>query len=187
MVGSIFTTENIHFAQLTEKEIGELDHIIIFGDPSKATGYDYFALTLTGISKEGKMILIDSFSENKLHKKLIADQIKAWQKQYNIERTFIETNGEIGKGFYNDCINNEISVSGWYSRNNKFERIMANYETITDKVLVQDNLNNRNFLSKFINLNKMLKKENIHDDNIDCLNNSIIAYKSLYRILGGNG
>lgn len=186
LVGSIFTTENLHFTQLTEKEISELEHLIIFGDPSKATGYDYFAITLTGITKDGKMILIDSFSENKLHKKLIADQIKAWQKKYNIERTFIETNGEIGKGFYNDCINNEISVSGWYSRNNKFERIMANYETIADKVLIQDNANNRNFAKQIYLFKQDGEKENIHDDNIDCLNNAIIAYKSLYRILGGN-
>ena len=186
LVGNIFTTENIHFTQLTEKEIKELEHIIIFGDPSKATGFDYFALTLTGITKDGNMILIDSFSENKLHKKLIADQIKAWQKQYDVERTFIETNGEIGKGFYNDCINSEISVSGWYSRNNKFERIMANYETITEKVLIQENANNRNFVKQVYQFKQDAEKENIHDDNIDCLNNNIIAYKSMYRLLGGN-
>jgi hypothetical protein len=143
-------------------------------------------MTLTGINKDSNMVLIDSFSENKLHKKLIADQIKVWQKQYDIERTFIETNGEIGKGFYNDCINNEISVSGWYSRNNKFERIMANYETITDKVLIQDNINNRNFAKQIYLFKQDGEKEGVHDDNIDCLNNAIIAYKSLYRILGGN-
>ena len=186
LVGSIFTTENIHFTQLTEKEIKELEHIIIFGDPSKATGFDYFALTLTGINKDGNMILIDSFSENKLHRKLIADQIKTWQKQYEVERTFIETNGEIGKGFYNDCINSEIPVSGWYSRNNKFERIMANYETITEKVLIQENANNRNFVKQVYQFKQDAEKENIHDDNIDCLNNNIITYKSMYRLLGGN-
>jgi len=186
LVGSIFTTENIHFAQLSEKEISELEHLIIFGDPSKATGHDYFALTLTGIDQNGKMILIDSFSANKLHRKLIADQVKAWQKQYDIERTFIETNGEIGKGFYNDCINNEIPVNGWYSRNNKFERIMANYETIDDKVLIQDNSNNRKFAKQIYQFRQDAEKKNIHDDNIDCLNNAIIAYKSIYRLLGGN-
>lgn len=186
LVGSIFTTENIHFAQLSEKEISELEHLIIFGDPSKATGYDYFALTLTGIYQNGKMILIDSFSANKLHRKLIADQIKTWQKQYDIERTFIETNGEIGKGFYNDCINNEIPVNGWYSRNNKFERIMANYETIDNKVLIQDNSNNRKFAKQIYQFRQDGEKKNIHDDNIDCLNNAIIAYKSIYRLLGGN-
>ena len=132
------------------------------------------------------MILIDSFSENKLHKKLIADQIKAWQKQHDVERTFIETNGEIGKSFYNDCINSEIAVSGWYSRNNKFERIMANYETITNKVLINDNANNRNFVKQVYQFKQDAEKENIHDDNIDCLNNSIIAYKSAYRILASN-
>ena len=184
MVGSIFTTENIHFTQLTEKEISELEHIIIFADPSKATGYDYFSLVLTGIDKNGDMILIDSFSENNIHRKLIADQIRAWQKKYDVERTFIETNGEIGKSFYNDCINSGISVSGWYSRNNKFERIMANYETITEQVLINDNTNNRNFVKQIYQFKQDAEKENIHDDNIDCLNNCVIAYKNYYGFLG---
>ena len=184
LTGSIFTTENIHFTKLTEKEISELQYLIIFADPSKATGHDYFALTLTGIDENGNMILIDSFSENKTHRKLIADQIKAWQKQYDVERTFIETNGEIGKGFYNDCINSEIPVSAWYSRNNKFERIMANYETITNKVFFQDNANNRNFVKQIYQFKQGAEKENIPDDNIDCLNNCVITYKSQYGILG---
>jgi hypothetical protein len=130
------------------------------------------------------MILIDSFSENKIHRKLIADQIKAWQKQHDVERTFIETNGEIGKGFYNDCINSGIPVSGWYSRNNKFERIMANYETITNRVFFQDNANNRNFINQIYQFKQDAEKENIPDDNIDCLSNCIIAYKSQYGFLG---
>ncbi len=189
-VGSIFTTENIHFGIFSESELKNLQHVIIFADPSKATGHDYFALALTGINKDGNMILIDSFSENKIHKKLIADQIKAWQKQYDVERTFIETNGEIGKGFYNDCINSEIPVSAWYSRNNKFERIMANYETITSKVIFNDNTNNRNFAKQIYTFgkdaekNKDTEKNKVHDDNIDCLNNCIIAYKSHYGLLG---
>ena len=184
LIGSIFTTENTHFTKLTEKEVSELKNIMIFADPSKATGYDCFALTLTGIDKDGNMILIDSFSENKIHRKLIADQIRIWQKQYNVERTFIETNGEIGKGFYNDCINSEISVSGWYSRNNKFERIMANYETITNRVFFQDNVNNRNFIKQIYLFCQDAEAKKIKDDNIDCLNNAIIAYKNYYRLLG---
>jgi len=187
LVGSIFTTDNIHFTQLPEEELKKLNNIIIFCDPSKATGHDYFALTLTGIDNEGNMILIDSFSENKIHRKLIADQIRNWQRKYNVERTFIETNGEIGKSFYNDCINNEISVSGWYSKNKKFDRIIANYETITQKVYFQDNNNNRNFAKQiylFKDTNEA--KEELHDDNIDCLNNAIIAYKSLYKMLGSD-
>jgi len=187
LVGSIFTTDNIHFTQLSEEELKKLNNIIIFADPSKSTGHDYFALTLTGIDNDGNMILIDSFSENKTHRKLIADQIRNWQRKYNVERTFIETNGEIGKSFYNDCINNEIAVNGWYSKNKKFDRIMANYETITNRVFFQDNVNNRNFVKQiylFKDTNEA--KEELHDDNIDCLNSAIIAYKSLYKMLGSD-
>lgn len=186
LVGSIFTTENIHFGNFSESELKNLQHVIIFADPSKASGFDYFALTLTGIDKSGNMVLIDSFSENKIHKKMIADQIRVWQKQYEVERTFIEVNGEAGKNFYNDCLNNQISVSGWYSKNNKFERIMANYETITSKVIFNDNDNNRKFAKQIYTFVQDAEKNKVHDDNIDCLNNAVIAYKSLYKILGGD-
>ena len=69
---------------------------------------------------------------------------------------------------------------------------MANYETITNKVFLQENANNRSFVKQIYTFkdpnNKKnddeVKTEEIHDDNIDCLNNCIIAYKSHYRLLG---
>jgi hypothetical protein len=61
---------------------------------------------------------------------------------------------------------------------------MANYETITSKVFFQDNANNRNFIKQIYQFKQDAEKENIPDDNIDCLNNCIIAYKSHYRLLG---
>ena len=74
---------------------------------------------------------------------------------------------------------------------------MANYETITSKVFFQDNTNNRNFVKQIYRFRQDAKKENIPDDNIDCLikekipddnidclNNAIIAYKSQYGFLG---
>ncbi len=61
---------------------------------------------------------------------------------------------------------------------------MANYETITNKVFFQDNENNRNFINQVYQFKQDAEKENIPDDNIDCLNNCIIAYKSHYGFLG---
>ena len=79
---------------------------------------------------------------------------------------------------------------------------MANYETITNRVFFQDNANNRNFAKQIYTFapdakknkvhddnidrlnNAITKKNKVHDDNIDCLNNCVIAYKSQYGILG---
>jgi len=132
------------------------------------------------------MYLIDSFSRNKVDKVVIAEQIKKWQKDYPIQRTFIETNGEFGLKFYNDCILSRIPVAGWYSRQDKFERIMANYDVITQKLLIVDNPNNREFAQQIYTFRNPDKKDEsgkkvtFNDDNIDCLNNAIMAYITVF-------
>ena len=63
---------------------------------------------------------------------------------------------------------------------------MANHETITSKVIFNDTANNRNFAKQIYTFTQDVEKNKVHDDNIDCLNNAIIAYKSLYKILGGD-
>ena len=186
LTGDIFTTENIRFV---DKLPDGLRRFIIFADPSNASGYDYFALTLTAIGGDGKMYLIDTFSSNLIEKALIADKIKEWQAKYNIDRTFIETNGEFGLKFYNDCIISKIKVDGWYSRNDKFERIMANRDIITDQVCFLDTPQNREFARQIYTFRHPdAKDENgnkteVHDDNIDCLNNAIIAYITQFHEL----
>jgi predicted phage terminase large subunit-like protein len=173
LTGEIFTPENIHF----EKEKPEgLHDFIIFADPSNAKGNDYFALTLTAIGSDGNCYLIDSFSVNRIEKVLIAEKIRQWQKDYPVQRTFVETNGEFGLKFYNDCMLAGIQVDGWYSRKDKFERIMANFDVITNKLNVIDTLQNR----EFINQVYTFKLDCANDDNIDCLNNAILAYILVY-------
>ena len=182
-LGEIFTTDNISF--ISKPEVSMYKYLI-FADPSNAKGGDYFALTLTGIGTDGKMYLIDSFSRNKVDKVVIAEQIKKWQKDYPIQRTFIETNGEFGLKFYNDCILSRIPVAGWYSRQDKFERIMANYDVITQKLLIVDNPNNREFAQQIYTFRNPDKKDEsgkkvtFNDDNIDCLNNAIMAYITVF-------
>ncbi len=173
ITGEIFTTENIHFA--TEAPKG-LHNFIIFADPSNAKGGDNFALTLTATDNNGNVYLLDSFSRNKIEKVLIAEKIKEWQKDYPVQRTLIETNGQIGLKFYNDCIGSQIPVDGWYSRKDKYERIMANFDVITQKLFIVDTLQNRDFAKQIYTF----KIDCEHDDNIDCLNNAIMAYVLLY-------
>ena len=172
-LGEIFTTDNIRFVAKPEVSMYKY---LIFADPSNAKGGDYFALTLTGIGTDGNVYLIDSFSRNKVDKVVIAEQIKKWQKDYPIQRTFIETNGEFGLKFYNDCTISRIPVAGWYSRQDKFERIMANYDVITQKMFILDTENNRNFAKQIYTF----KIDCANDDNIDCLNNALMAYITVF-------
>lgn len=186
LTGSIFTTENTHF---TNKLPDGLHRYIIFADPSNASGWDYFALTLTAIGSDGKCYVIDTFSCNLIEKALIAEKIRQWQHDYPVERTFIETNGEYGLKFYNDCIIQGIKVDGWYSRNDKFERIMANFDVITDMVYFIDTEQNREFARQIYTFRHPDEKDEngervvFHDDNVDCLNNAIIAYITLFHEL----
>jgi predicted phage terminase large subunit-like protein len=175
MVGEIFTTANIHKCS----ELPPLRRYIIFADPSDAKGGDYFALTLTGLGDDGNVYLVDSFSSNMIGKADIAEKIKEWQRNYSVLNTYIETNGAYGTKFYNDCLLSKIPVRGWFSRGDKYERIMANFDVITDKLMVHDTNQNNEFLQQVYTF----KLGCANDDNIDCLNSAIMAYITIYREL----
>jgi len=175
MVGEIFTTANIHKCS----KLPPLRRYIIFADPSDAKGGDYFALTLTALGDDGNVYLVDSFSSNMIGKADIADKIKEWQRDYTITSTLIEMNGAYGQKFYNDCLLSKINVDGWYSRKDKYERIMANFDVITDKLRVYDTNQNNEFLQQVYTFKLDCK----NDDNIDCLNNAIMAYILIYNEL----
>ena len=169
ITGEIFTTENIHFSSVKPEG---LHNFIIFADPSNAKGGDSFALTLTAIDQNGKCWLIDSMSRNKIEKVLMAEKIRQWQTDYPVIATYIETNGQIGLKFYNDCVSSQISVDGWYSRQDKYERIMSNFDVITQNLTILDTEANRDFANQIYTF----KMDCEHDDNIDCINNALMAY-----------
>lgn len=171
MLGKVFTPENMHFCSKVPDSVN-LHSYIIFADPSDAKGGDYFALTLTALGDDGNVYLLDSFSSNMIGKVMIAEKIKEWQRYYPVAYTYIETNGAYGTKFYNDCITSQMEVSGWYSRKDKFERIMSNFDVITDKLYIVENENNSNFLQQIYTFDEYCE----HDDNIDCLNNALMAY-----------
>ena len=171
MLGAKFSPENLHFCSKVPDGVRLYNHII-FADPSDAMGGDYFALTLTALGDDGNCYLLDSFSSNMIGKAMIADNIKEWQRDYNVVRTFIETNGAYGAKFYNDCVTSQIPVDGWFSRKDKFERIMSNFDVITDKLYIVENEANNSFLQQIYTFDEECE----HDDNIDCLNNALMAY-----------
>jgi len=186
LTGELFTPDNISFSKTLP--LG-LHNYITMSDPSNAKGNDNFANTLTAIDLKDQVWLLDSFSRNRIEKVLISEKIRDWRKRFPINDSFVETNGEYGLKFYNDCILAGIDVRGWYSRNDKFERIMANYDVITTKLMVYDTPQNREFVQQIYTFrNPNEKDENgqkpvFKDDNIDCLNNALLVYILIHGLL----
>lgn len=163
LVGSIFTQENI-------KRIDALPtcwHYIIFCDPSDLRGADHFACVLCA-TDGANMYVVDSFSPNVGTDDTILQRLKDWRKQYPIERLYIETNGSIGRRFYEYSRNSGLDVSEWWSKGDKFERITANYQDLTQRVQWLNTDANREYLSQVYAFDRKCA----HDDNIDAVNSA---------------
>lgn len=168
--GSVFTKENIKKI----KEIpSDVSSYMIFLDPSALRGADYFACALTCKDKQGNMYVVDSFSINTGIKQDIAQKCEDWCKNYDVKRLYVEVNGIIGVSFYEYLINSYrlLPTTSWNSRDNKFQRIIANYENLTQKTYFKDTPQNNSFLDQIYTFEQKCE----HDDNIDAVNNSWLA------------
>lgn len=169
--GAIFTRANIRKAQdLPRRDNGDLAlrNFAIFGDPSALRGADYFALCLTATDDDGQVWLIDSHSTNTGGREEIARWIIDTARQWDVERTYIETNGIVGLDFFDFAANSGIPVEGWYSRGNKYQRIVDNYQNITTRLVVWDTPTNNEYLEQVYSFAEKCE----HDDNADALNSS---------------
>lgn len=167
--GEIFNSNNIVVADVPE--FG-LYHYAIFCDPSALRGSDFFSCVLSVLSDSDKKIyIVDWFSPNIGSREDIALKIIEWQKQYDVADTYIETNGMIGIDFFEFCRNSNINVTGWNSKGNKFERILANYQNLTENLVINKNINNLQTLLERI---YSFRKKCEHDDDIDAINSSYI-------------
>lgn len=169
--GAIFTRANIRKAQdLPRRDNGDLAlrNFAIFGDPSALRGADYFALCLTATDDDGQVWLIDSHSTNTGGREDIARWIIDTARQWDVERTYIETNGIVGIDFFDFAQNSGIPVEGWYSRGNKYQRIVDNYQNLTTRLVVWDTPTNNDFLEQVYSFAEKCE----HDDNADALNSS---------------
>lgn len=169
--GAIFTRANIRKAQdLPRRANGDLAlrNFAIFGDPSALRGADYFALCLTATDDDGQVWLIDSHSTNTGGREDIARWIIDTARQWDVERTYIETNGIVGLDFFDFAANSGIPVEGWYSRGNKYQRIVDNYQNLTTRLVVWDTPTNNDFLEQVYSFAEKCE----HDDNADALNSS---------------
>jgi hypothetical protein len=95
-----------------------------------------------------------------------------------VERVNIEINGSIGRRFYEYAQNSGLDVAKWWSKGDKFERITANYQDLTRRVVFAETENVQEFLWQVYTFDKKCA----HDDNIDAVN-SLWNYYAWSRLL----
>ena len=166
--GSIFNEDVIKFGR---REVAGMRHFAVFCDPSALRGNDYFACCLTAVDDYGVVWLVDSYSVNTGSRAEVAKKIRQWCAEYDVTQVYVETNGIIGQDFYDYCFNSGMNVAGWYSHQGKFERIIANYQNLREKVRIMDTEANRAFMQQVWDFAEKMP-DGLHDDNIDALNSS---------------
>lgn len=166
--GSIFNEDIIKFGR---REVAGLHHFAVFCDPSALRGNDYFACCLTAVDDYGVVWLVDSYSVNTGSRAEVAKKIRQWCAEYDVTQVYVETNGIIGQDFYDYCFNSGLNVAGWYSHQGKFERIIANYQNLREKMRIMDTEQNRAFMQQVWDFAEKMP-DGLHDDNIDALNSS---------------
>lgn len=170
--GDVFNRYNI---KVVPAEPAQKKNIIIFADPSALRGGDYFALCLGCQDEEGKVAILETHSVNEGSPADIIDIINRWRIAYDVKFIYIETNGIIGVKFYEECQKQNIPVSPYYSRENKFERIIANYGNIVNKTYFVDRPKLQGYLSQVYDFGENCE----HDDNIDAVNSLVTCYNYL--------
>ena len=162
--GAIFTRANIR----TEATLPHLRNFQVFCDPSALRGADYFAACISATDDNGRVWIVDTFSVNSGTREAVTRRLMEWCKAWDIRRVYIETNGLVGIDFYEFADNSGLPVEGWYSRGNKYQRIVDNYQNLTTQLVVLDTPENRAFLEQVYTFAEKCE----HDDNVDALNSS---------------
>ena len=162
--GAIFTRANIRLAT----ELPHLRNFNVFCDPSALRGADYFAACISAIDDNGDVWIVDTFSVNSGTREAVTRRLMDWCKAWDIRRVYVETNGLVGIDFYEFADNSGLPVEGWYSRGNKYQRIVDNYQNLTTRLTVLDTPENRAFLEQVYTFAEKCE----HDDNIDAINSA---------------
>lgn len=169
--GAIFTRANIQLStELPRRENGDLAlrNFSTFSDPSALRGADYFANCLSATDDDGKVWIIDTDSRNTGGREAVTRKLLDWCKAWDVRRCYIETNGIVGLDFYDFAANSGLPVEGWYSKGNKFQRIVDNFQNLTTNLVVLDTPENREYLGQVYEFAEKCE----HDDNVDALNSS---------------
>lgn len=166
--GEIFTPANIRRGEIPK----ELQHVIAYCDPSALWGNDYFAGVLSGV-QDGTVYVPEAFSVNEGTRDDIVLRLKDWERRYKDLLVVIETNGYIGQEFYRYIVNTFPRITYVNQSRNKFERIMANYENITGRMVFADTPEMDAYLSQVYTFGKKCE----HDDNIDAIDTSFSVHR----------
>lgn len=169
--GSIFMES--HFTFL-ESEPDGLSDFRIFCDPSALRGADFFACVLSAIHKASrKVIILDTFSINEGAREMITAKLNAWCCKYDAVEIWIETNGAIGIDFFEYCRREGMPVRPFYSKENKFDRIIANYQNMREEMAIVRHQGMDDFMAQVYDFESRCD----HDDNIDAMNSNFRIQK----------
>lgn len=150
---------------------------IAYCDPSSLRNGDYFACVLSGIVA-GKMIVVDCYSPNIGSWDDIIEQLREWGMQYKELKIYVETNGYVGGEFYRYA-QKAIPVKYYVSTQNKYERILSNFENLTKNTCYYDSDRVRRFMEQVYTFAKNCE----HDDNIDAVDASFRVHRYLRQVL----
>ena len=170
LTGDIFTPANIRKCRPEDVPSG-LKNFVVFGDPSALCGGDYFPLTLSATAPDGTIYILDADSTNEGGKFERCKTIERMAGKYDGVRIYIESNGLVGAQFIeyargenpHEKPNRVLPVEGWCSRGDKFDRILAMYETICSRVVFVE----QPLLNEYLKQVYEFARKCEHDDNID--------------------
>ena len=172
MTGNIFNRFNIDIRPASDLPTN-LRRAVVFGDPSALRGADFFPLVLAAQDEDGEVWIVDESSVNVGDYPERAKEVIRIGSQLDDVRVLIESNGLAGVQFIDFCRNSEISVQGWTSRGNKFDRIIAQYQNITLHTHFIETPRLEDYLAQVYDFGEKCE----HDDNIDCVASAIAALK----------
>ena len=171
LAGDIFTPAVIRKCEPDAVPWAQLRNPVVFGDPSALVGADWFPLTLSACAPDGTIYVIDADSTNEGGKAERCRAIERMLGRLDNTRVYIESNGYIGQSFIEYARGDNpqekpprpLQVEGWCSRGDKFDRILAAYETIRDRVVFVEQPR----LSEYLKQVYEFARKCPHDDNID--------------------
>lgn len=166
--GDIFTPGNIRRGEIP----AELAHPVAYCDPSALWGNDYFACVLSGVYGN-TVYVMDAHSTNTGTRDDIVLVLKRWAERYKDLLIVIETNGYIGQEFYRYIQNVFPRLTYVNQSRNKFERIMANYENITGRMVFAPTPEIDAYLQQVYTFGKTCD----HDDNIDAIDTTFSVHR----------
>ena len=148
----------------------QLRNPVVFGDPSALVGADWFPLTLSAVGPDGTIYILDADSVNSGAKAERCTAIERMQQRIDGVRVYIESNG-IGKYFIEYARGENqyeqpprpLTIEGWCNTEGKFDRILAQYETIRDRVVFVEQPRLSEYLAQVYAFSRKCE----HDDNID--------------------